>query len=287
MQFRLMGASLGALLVASAIAQAQTYVDQEHVDIGFDITFEENAGTWSVPASPYIFPNPFGPLERDLQATILVVNSTTATFPNDPPFAGAYNSLFDDLSKPVYHLDQNEVIDGSGLSELYLGVALEELNPSQWQGEVTLELVGLDGPGDLVIFSYPFSFLIDSRDGLSTDDALALFAGSHRHTNWVYTAPGDYTVTLRWTGTLSTDGSVPAPLRGEQVQATGAFRFHVESICAGDANGDSRTDLSDIQVVLFNFGCTDCTRSQGDLNRDGAVDLSDLQAILFDVGCGA
>lgn len=279
-------AGLCIALLGGAAAPAQTIIDQEHIDVGLDITFVQEGELWTVQPGPYVYYNPTGPFEYDLAQTILVANASTATFPDDPPFAGAYDDLFADLTKPVYHLDQNEVIDGAALGELYLGLALEELDPSQWTGNLTLQLVALDGPGDLIMFSYPFLFFIDSRNGISASDATTLFVGSHRHVNWVFTAPGDYTVTFRWTGTLASGGGVPINLQGQQVQANGAFRFFVESICPGDVNGDSATDLTDLQAVLFNFGCADCPRSQGDLTGDGFVDLADLSALLFDFGCG-
>ncbi len=60
-----------------------------------------------------------------------------------------------------------------------------------------------------------------------------------------------------------------------------------QGICAGDANADGVTDLTDLQTVLFNFGVSaGATLAQGDVTGDGTVDLADLQAVLFAFGCG-
>ena len=57
--------------------------------------------------------------------------------------------------------------------------------------------------------------------------------------------------------------------------------------CAGDLNGDGRTDLADLGILLADFGCTTppgpCV---GDLNNDGNTDLADLGILLADFGCG-
>jgi hypothetical protein len=59
--------------------------------------------------------------------------------------------------------------------------------------------------------------------------------------------------------------------------------------CPGDLNGDNATDLSDLTLLLSNFGMlSGATRSQGDLDGDGDVDLSDLTSLLSNFGrlCG-
>lgn len=61
------------------------------------------------------------------------------------------------------------------------------------------------------------------------------------------------------------------------------------NVAAGGAPGD--VDLTDLNVVLFNFGASVSPGTSGDTNCDGLVDLTDLNAVLFDfgtnVGCGA
>jgi hypothetical protein len=55
--------------------------------------------------------------------------------------------------------------------------------------------------------------------------------------------------------------------------------------CPGDVNGDNRTDLVDLNLVLANFGAAN---EKGDLTGDGNVDIADLNLLLstFGVDCG-
>jgi hypothetical protein len=57
--------------------------------------------------------------------------------------------------------------------------------------------------------------------------------------------------------------------------------------CPGDLNGDGRTDLADLGILLADFGCTPPGPCVGDLNGDGRTDLADLGILLADFGCGA
>lgn len=52
-----------------------------------------------------------------------------------------------------------------------------------------------------------------------------------------------------------------------------------------DIDGDGRTDLADLGILLADFGCTGggCV---GDLDGDGDTDLADLGILLADYGCG-
>ena len=57
----------------------------------------------------------------------------------------------------------------------------------------------------------------------------------------------------------------------------------VPASCPGDVNGDGATDLSDLALVLADFGCSGgCS---ADLTGDGATNLSDLAEVLGAFGC--
>jgi FG-GAP-like repeat len=51
--------------------------------------------------------------------------------------------------------------------------------------------------------------------------------------------------------------------------------------CPGDLDGNSQVGLSDLTILLANFGTTEgATPEQGDSNGDGDVDLGDLTVLL-------
>ncbi|TVQ75390.1 MAG: hypothetical protein EA380_10965 [Phycisphaeraceae bacterium] len=56
------------------------------------------------------------------------------------------------------------------------------------------------------------------------------------------------------------------------------------NLCAGDINGDNKTNLDDFIVLAGNFGGVGA-RPQGDLNCDGAVNLDDFIILAGDFGC--
>jgi hypothetical protein len=55
--------------------------------------------------------------------------------------------------------------------------------------------------------------------------------------------------------------------------------------CLGDLNGDGRTDLTDLGILLADFGCAAPGPCPGDLDGDGDTDLADLGILLADFGC--
>lgn len=54
--------------------------------------------------------------------------------------------------------------------------------------------------------------------------------------------------------------------------------------CPGDVDDDGDVDLSDLAVLLSNFGRTDASRAEGDFDGDADVDLSDLAILLGSFG---
>lgn len=57
--------------------------------------------------------------------------------------------------------------------------------------------------------------------------------------------------------------------------------------CVGDIDGDRQVNLTDLAMLLADFGSGPDGRFPGDLNRDGSVDLTDLAILLanFGVSC--
>lgn len=54
--------------------------------------------------------------------------------------------------------------------------------------------------------------------------------------------------------------------------------------CPADFNGDYNVDLTDLGILLSNFGMTGATSADGDTNGDGLVNLTDLGQVLSDFG---
>ena len=52
----------------------------------------------------------------------------------------------------------------------------------------------------------------------------------------------------------------------------------------GDVNGDGSVDLSDLSILLSNYGKSGMQRINGDLNNDGTVNLLDLTTLLANFG---
>jgi outer membrane protein assembly factor BamB len=87
--------------------------------------------------------------------------------------------------------------------------------------------------------------------------------------------------------TIDADGSVyVAGGRHDEPANAAVYKFEVAGGCVGDLNGDGSTDLTDLGILLADFGCTTppgpCV---GDLNGDGNTDLTDLGILLADFGC--
>lgn len=54
--------------------------------------------------------------------------------------------------------------------------------------------------------------------------------------------------------------------------------------CPGDVNGDNSVDITDLGLVLTNFGMNVTPGTNGDVNGDGVVDISDLGEVLANFG---
>jgi len=79
-------------------------------------------------------------------------------------------------------------------------------------------------------------------------------------------------------------------LTGGGFELTGGFWAGAGAAapCLGDLDGDGQIALSDLAIVLSNFGTpSGATPEQGDLDGDGDVDLTDLATMLslFGTAC--
>ena len=107
--------------------------------------------------------------------------------------------------------------------------------------------------------------------------------GSIADTEWVQcvydisaVADDQATVYLRW-GMGSTDDTTTYP--GWNIDDVEIWGVVTGSALFGDLNGDCIVDLSDLQILLSNYGQS-ADANGGDLDGSGTVDLSDLQQLL-------
>lgn len=93
-------------------------------------------------------------------------------------------------------------------------------------------------------------------------------------------------------GLAPVDGERPFPRIGivAQSELVGCTQFTIDlratpSGCGADLDGDWEVGLSDLAILLHNFGTpTGATHDDGDLDGDEDVDLADLAGLLSDFG---
>ncbi|MCA9293498.1 MAG: S8 family serine peptidase [Phycisphaerales bacterium] len=97
-----------------------------------------------------------------------------------------------------------------------------------------------------------------------------------------FVAPTDQ-VQMRFTASDLINGSI-VEAAIDDLQVVEQNCTSVGPTCPGDANGDLLVDLTDLNLVLFNFGSAVPADTNGDVNGDGFVDLDDLNLVLFNFG---
>jgi surface-anchored protein len=87
---------------------------------------------------------------------------------------------------------------------LYLGISAEGISDGIFTGNLRLNLIAVDGPGQFFIWQASsfgdFNIKMDTRDGISDADKTTPLIGSHEHYNWGFTTNGIYHVTLQVSG---------------------------------------------------------------------------------------
>jgi surface-anchored protein len=123
------------------------------------------------------------------------------------PAASTWDFLGVPSGSPVWVLPQNdaEVMP-------FLGFGSEDLVKSDWIGGVSYKLVGVQGPGQVALWTTSWSgsptAAWQSSDGLNATDSYSMSIPSHGHANWGFTAEGVYQLTIEASGTHLQDGHV-------------------------------------------------------------------------------
>ena len=90
-----------------------------------------------------------------------------------------------------------------------------------------------------------------------------------------------------WHGDADANGSFDSSdeTRFGDLVAANCCEIAPDINCIGDLNGDGVVDLTDLSIMLSNFGTpSGATFAQGDMNGDGDVDLEDLAQLLAAFG---
>ncbi|WP_282203015.1 choice-of-anchor M domain-containing protein [Kitasatospora fiedleri] len=93
---------------------------------------------------------------------------------------------------------------------IWTGWSTQSFAPGDVNGDLTLTLDAVDGPGKVVLWEWsPFGepeTVLDSRAGLPAHYPVP--SNTHQHANWAFTAPGVYRLTFTWSADLNGRGPV-------------------------------------------------------------------------------
>jgi surface-anchored protein len=168
-------------------------ISEGHVDIGLAVEDGE--------LEPHLHDHEADAEYAPDEALLVAGPAAITTVPADPAF-----SFLGSPGAAIHVLPQDEA---PGV--LALGIGAEEIEPGVLvDDEFDIEVTAVDGPGAFSIYTVDGlgapDVWADSGDGLP-DTIADLGAGSHSHANFAFTAPGIYSVDLRFTTTL-VDGGV-------------------------------------------------------------------------------
>ncbi len=165
---------------------------------------------------------------------LVTSNSYGAALPNNQGFRPAgsdYDFIGVGVGQPFYHLSQNDFQN----QQLYLGFAADDLDPSDFgawnpndprapgtQKWLQINLLGLHGlngaaaPGIFSAWDSPTlggspTVWFSTADGVDSSDKFITLVGSHHHTNWGFSATGDYVMDLSVTTVLADGTTTTSP----------------------------------------------------------------------------
>jgi FG-GAP-like repeat len=223
------------------------------------------------------------PLVFDNQVVVAIGNGTgslveLARFAADGPewidVGDANDDGFDDLVTPFLNGDAVQVMLGNGNGTFQPRVSI-----STGAGSLPIAVafadVNADGFDDILAGLFlPSTVAVHLSNGDGTFQTAAAFPVGPR--------PRRFTI-------ADFDGDGALDLAAANGAADGAVTVLLNQCepppCPGDVDGDGSVTLSDLSVLLANFGLSSgATRADGDLDGDEDVDLSDLATLLANFG---
>lgn len=185
------------------------------------------------------------------------------------------------VNGPVYGLG---IFDGNGTlpggNELFVGgffnnvgsPAIRSYSIAAW----TTQPLILSGPASLAAdrgTTAQFNVNVSAAGGISYQwrrNGIALADGRR--------VSGVTTPTLTVSNLIDTDAGTYDVLVTDNCGVADSNPATLAVYCPGDLNGDALVDISDLAVVLANYGIGQ-TRAAGDVDGDGNVDLSDIALV--------
>lgn len=180
---------LGGFLIAVPLSYAQPVLSFGHADVG--MVYAD--GLWDLHVH-----DGENDVEYEPSEVVLGVGPASAGV---VPGAPAFNFL-GSAGSAVYTLPQSQ-----NPNLLFLGLGTEEQSPGVFvNNRLRLALENITGPGHFALyridsFGTP-TVLMNSRDGITSDDYIELTASSHTHANWAFSTLGEYQLTFRGSGVL-------------------------------------------------------------------------------------
>lgn len=203
---------IAVLLLSASFASAQSIYSGGHADIGLAYEDGELIPHWHLDNGAIVDGQPLpdgGGHEYMPDELIAQVGTTRASASGSDAYLGVAPGT------PVY-------VAGLLAYQPYLGFGTEELNPLEWSGDITVTLTGFTTPdgGQFALYTTNASGATTVDITLSTYDpstanswglgnnVFGIGVGGHDHYQFGFTLPGQYSITLNFTGNHLTDGPV-------------------------------------------------------------------------------
>jgi len=166
-------------------------------------------------------PQSFGAAGTEYEAPDLVAETGLSS---PRPVGTSWDFLGNSAGDPVYLFPEPE-----DFSTPYLGIGTEGLDVADWNGNITLTLSGMTGPGEfsLYISGATPTVLMASNDGITSGDSISIAPDSHLHYNWAFSQQGTYTLDFTVEGTSSASPNDPGITADTNYSATESFTFSV------------------------------------------------------------
>lgn len=203
----LLAASAVTLMLAPAL-QAQSLYSAGHADIGVDYDSSEMAFEphWHLDPGAIVNGSPLASGAEYEPDDLIAVVAATRNSPNG-------------LASSIGVADGTIIFAaGSSTYQPNLGFSAEELDGSDWAGNITMSLTGWTMPGgaEFALYSTNLAGTNVADVVYSTFDPSQTFAfnsmpltpGDHLHFQWGFTQPGYYDFEFTWTGTHVIDGFI-------------------------------------------------------------------------------